>query len=130
MKTNKPTEVESEEMFFAKCNLADSLQARHVATAVRLTIARLGQVTPSFIHAGDTFEDLDSLPFWKSCGDVGFETDTLAKELQKNIGVNLTDSQLSEIRDPDINARMTIAEFVRDVWAVVEKTRIPGIPPP
>jgi hypothetical protein len=118
-----PIGDESEHAFFLKCNLPDRPEARDVATAVRTTIAELGCVTPSFIRAEHRFEELDSLPFWKTCGDVGFETDTLAKELQRHLGIRLTDAQLAEIRDPDVHSRMVVGEFVRDVWTVVEKIR-------
>src|SRR3954452_11555933 len=110
---NEPADNES---FSSDCNLPPCPEAWRIAAAVRATIAGLGKVDSGSIRAASTFESLGALPFWSNCGDVGFQTDVLASELQRMLGVTFSKSQLEKIRDPDLNVRMTVAEFVRDVW--------------
>jgi hypothetical protein len=123
MNRNSPTAEETDDEFFVECGLPDSSEARRVAAAVRSTIAQLGGTSGPLIHASFSFESLDYLPFFAHCGDVGFQTDTLANELQNQLGVRLTKAQLGRIRDPDLYSRMTVAEFVRDVWISVKSEK-------
>jgi hypothetical protein len=123
MNRNSLTAEETEDEFFVQCGLPDCPEARRVAAAVRSTIAQLGGIPSPLIHASFSFESLDYLPFFRNCGDVGFETETLADELQNQLGFRLTKAQLGRIRDPDINSRMTVAEFARDVWISVKSEK-------
>lgn len=111
---------QTEEEFFYGCNLQDEANARTTAKAVRSTIAKLGGISPDEIVATYEFEDLGWTPFWRKCGDAGFESDRLVQELQSQLGCRLAESQLRKIRDPDLHISMTIAQFVQDVWNVMK----------
>ncbi|HZQ47110.1 MAG TPA: hypothetical protein VFC07_08865 [Verrucomicrobiae bacterium] len=114
--------MQTEHDFFAASGLPEQPAARKIAEAVRKTIAQLGNISPASISTANVFEDLDWTPFWKKCGDVGFETDALARKLEANLGLKLDKAQLERIRDPDLNVRMTIGEFVQDVWQALQMT--------
>ena len=111
---------QSEEEFFCACNLQREGNARATAKAVRSTIANLRGISPDEIVATHEFEDLGWTPFWRKCGDAGFESDRLVQELQSQLGCRLAESQLRKIRDPDLHVSMTIAQFVQDVWSVMK----------
>lgn len=105
------------------CSLPDTDEVRRIVSATIQTIARLGATTASEIKPNATFESMDKMPFWRACGDVGFDTQKLAEALQLELGMRFTEKQLQRIRDPDLNVGMTVAEFVRDVYTAMSDSK-------
>jgi hypothetical protein len=109
---------QSEEDFLIICHAQKSLEKRKVALSIRRVIAHLGETESTLIHAEMTFEDLDLLPFWKNCGDAGFNTFTFANAIASDLDFLLTDQLALSYpgRDPDLNLNMKIYEFINEFY--------------
>lgn len=107
---------QSEEAFLAGCALPANDQAMRVALGVRRAIARLGRVEPAYVHGDASFwDEISDLPFWDS-----LDTVELVMTLEEELGVRIPNVDAEKIRNPDDNPRLTVKDFVGDVYRVVE----------
>jgi hypothetical protein len=109
---------QSEKDFLEICRIKECAEKVKVALSIRHVIAHLGAIDDEFIHSEMSFRDLHSLPFWKHCGDAGFNTFTFANFIASEVGFSLTDNLASSYpgRDPDLNLDMRICEFINEFY--------------
>ena len=106
--------TQTDEAFVAGCCQQRDYSA--VALGVRRAIAILGEVEPEHIHHDDLFEGrLEKLPFWNSLDNVA-----IVLELEDELGVKISDAQAQQIRNPELDRGMTVADFVADVATALE----------
>ena len=103
-----------------------SNRKKEVAISIRRAIARLGCINSQHIHAEISFENLELLEFWRSCGDVGFEISLFSSAIQDELGVFFTYAQEMSYpgRNPDLYVDMKISEFVCEFYEWYEKLLI------
>jgi hypothetical protein len=109
---------QSDDEFIKICFQDFSNEKIKVAIGIRHAIAELGSIEPEYIRGELSFEELDSLPFWRLCGDAGFDTGILINSIEKNLGIKFTERQLelAHVRDPDLNISMKIYEFIQEFY--------------
>jgi hypothetical protein len=104
--------------FLRLCFEPCSDSQRQVALGIRLAIAKLGQVEPAYIRSDVCFADLNPLPQWEYCGDVGFDTMIFIDAIAVNLDVCFSSDELrvATVRDPDIDPSMKIYEFIQEFY--------------
>lgn len=101
--------------FVRACALPDDPNRTSIALAVRDAIAELGEIDPLLVRADDSFDrDLVNLPFWGS-----LDTIAVILALEKHLKTKISDDDAHSIRNPEMSHGMVVADFVRDVFQVV-----------
>ncbi len=105
--------AQSDDDFLARCEL--NRGHADAAIRVRAAIATLAGVEPGYVHAEDTFDgDLAHFDFWGSLDSVA-----IVLELEKQMGIPISDEQAQRIVDPESVRDLTVAQFVRSVLEAV-----------
>ncbi|MCH8840917.1 MAG: acyl carrier protein [Planctomycetes bacterium] len=108
---------QSKQDFLTACELTS--ESANNALKVRDAIANLGGVDAEYVRAEHTFMgDLIHFDFWGSLDSVG-----VVLELEKCLGIVITDEVAAQIPDPEAIPGFTVAEFVRSVSSVVQERK-------
>ncbi len=110
--------MQSSEAFLSGCLVGETEVID--ALKVREAIANLAGVAPESIRAEDRFDvELIKFEFWGSLDSIA-----VVHELEKCLGIKITDQVAEQIPDPEKTRDLTVGTWVQSVLEVTSTHRV------